>query len=465
MKSITSAAWLPLVALGGVSLAVLLWPPPAHARTVTHVPLYTFHGEERADQFGISVSGAGDVNGDGRADLIVGASRDATNGTDSGSASVFSGLDGSTLYKFNGVDPGDHFGISVSGASDVNGDGQADLIVGAFRDDSNGPESGSARVFSGLDGRVLYTFNGDEAGDKFGGSVSGAGDVNGDGRPDLIVGASADDNDDRESGGARVLSGLDGSTLYTFDQMDNRFGWSVNGAGDVNGDGRADLIVGVSGDDNNGPFSGSARVLSGLDGSTLYTFDGDDAYDQFGASVSVAGDVNGDGQADLIVGAFRDDNNGPDSGSARVLSGLDGSTLYTFDGDDWHNWFGWSVSGAGDVNGDGRADLIVGAIFDDNIGFNPRNARGSARVLSGLDGRTLYTFDGDDTGDRFGNSVSGAGDVNGDGLDDFIVGAIRGGLNGGGYARVFVSQIVPEPHAAAMLAAAACGLLTRRRRG
>ena len=398
------------------------------AQTITHVPLYTFHGDNISDEFGESVSVAGDVDGDGIPDFIVGApTRRSTNGY----ARVFSGSNGSVLYSFE-VDGTRRFGQSVSGAGDVNGDGRADLIVG---------ENSSARVFSGSDGSVLYSFDGDSSGDQFGFSVSGAGDVNGDGNADLIVGAPFDDNNGSNSGSARVLSGSDGSVLYDFngESVNDWFGVSVSGAGDINGDGVADLIVGASG---NGPL-GFARVFSGSDGSVLYNFNGNDVslpVDLFGQSVSGAGDVNGDGIDDFIVGAP-----GPEtvfrSGHARVLSGSDGSTLFEFHGfffDSFESRFGGSVSGAGDVNGDGKADLIVGARFDDNNGLNS----GSAHVLSGSDGSVLYKLTGE-LFDSFGVSVSGVGDINEDGIDDFIVGSRSGGANDGGYAQVYVSQISP----------------------
>ena len=141
----------------------------------------------------------------------------------------------------------------MSGAGDVNGGGFADLIAGAPLDDNNGVSSGSARVFSGSDGSVLYTFNGDAVQDFFGTSVSGVGDVNSDGFDDFIVGAGAR---------TRVFSGSDGSVLYNFD---GRSG-SVSGAGDVNGDGFDDLIVGENGT--------PARVFSGSDGSLIYNLQG-----------------------------------------------------------------------------------------------------------------------------------------------------------------------------------------------
>ncbi len=398
---------------------------------------YTFDGTSAGDAFGQSVSSAGDVNGDGFDDVVVGARGDDSNGSNSGSVEVFSGVNGSVLYTFNGDSANDLFGYAVSGAGDVNGDGFDDVIVGAFGDDNNGNSSGSARVFSGVDGSVLYTFNGDSANDWFGWSVSGAGDVNGDGFSDVIVGAKFDDNNGDNSGSARVFSGVDGSVLYTFngDFASEFLGHSVSGAGDVNGDGFDDLVVGAP-----GGSSGSARLFSGLNGAS-YTINGDSAGDQFGYSVSGAGDVNGDGFDDVIVGALRDDNNVINSGSARVVSGLDGSQLFIFDGDSTNDWFGYSVSGVGDVNNDGFDDVIVGARFDDNNGSDS----GSARVFSGIDGSTLYTFDGDSPNDSFGISVSGAGDTNGDGFSDIIVGAFGDDNNGSnsGSARVFLADSLP----------------------
>jgi hypothetical protein len=288
---------------------------------------YTFHGDLEYDWFGISVSGAGDVNGDGYADVIVGARGDDPGGnTNAGSAYVYSGKDGSVLYTFHGDSEDEWFGRSVSGAGDVNGDGYADVIVGAYRDDLGGNTSaGSAYVYSGEDGSVLYTFHGDSKGDRFGYSVSGAGDVNGDGYADVIVGAHWNDPGGKpHAGSAYVYSGKDGKLLYTFhgDSGYDWFGFSVSGAGDVNGDGYADVIVGVPENDPGGNTNaGSAYVYSGKDGSVLYTFHGDSGYDWFGFSVSGASDVNGDGYADVIVGVPENDPGGnTNAGSAYVFA-------------------------------------------------------------------------------------------------------------------------------------------------
>ncbi|PCJ52667.1 MAG: hypothetical protein COA70_11780 [Planctomycetota bacterium] len=374
----------------------------------------------------LSVSGAGDVNGDGFADLIVGANLDDPGGLhDAGSAYVYSGADGSLLHQLDGGAAEDFFGWTVSGAGDVNGDGFADVIVGARAAAPGGlHRAGSAYVYSGADGSLLHQWDGGAAIDLFGSSVSGAGDVNSDGFADVIVGAfAADPGSLSQAGSAYVYSGVNGSLLYQWDggASGDRFGDSVSDAGDVNGDGFADVIVGAGSAAPGGLVeAGSAYVYSGADGSLLHQWDGGTPGDRLGSSVSGAGDVNGDGSVDVIVGADLASPGGLGAaGSAYVYSGADGSLLRQWDGGTTGDRFGSSVSGAGDVNGDGFADLIVGASLADPGGLL---SAGSAYVYSGADGSLLQQWDGEALWDAFGSSVSGAGDVNGDGFADVIVG-------------------------------------------
>jgi len=406
---------------------------PAPLVMANYPGLYTFNGDSANDHFGRSVSDAGDINGDGYPDVIAGAPDDDNNGSNSGSARVFSGKNGGILYTFNGDSAGDRFG-AVSGAGDVNNDGYADVIVGASGDDNNGSNSGSARVFNGNTGTILYTFNGDSSGDGFG-AVSGAGDVNNDGYADLIVGAYQDDNTGTDSGSARIFSGNNGAILYTLNGNSafDVFGFSVRDAGDVNNDSYDDVIIGAFGDNNS---RGSANVISGKTGMILYTFNGDNPNDEFGISVSGVGDVNNDGYADVAVGAGGTDNNAFASGSVKVFSGSDGSILHLFNGDRAYDRMGGAVSGAGDINNDGYDDVLAGASNSAPQG----TASGSARIFSGKTGDILYTFKGDNAYDNFGISVSKIGDVNKDGFADVFVGAFNDDNNGrtdSGSARVF----------------------------
>ncbi|GAA0650715.1 beta strand repeat-containing protein [Brevundimonas lenta] len=405
--------------------------------TVSYTVGTTFNGVDLNENFGVSVASAGDVNNDGVPDLIVGADLDDVGGPNYGSARVISGANGATLHFLTGGAAEDFFGHSVAGAGDVDNDGFDDVIIGAWVADPNGQESGLARVYSGATGAILHTFTGNSAGDRLGVSVASAGDVNGDGRPDLIVGVYQEDNNGQNSGSALVYSGVDGALLHTFNGSvpAEMFGTSVASAGDVDGDGQADLIVGAPGDDVTATNAGAAYVYSGATGALLYTFNGASSGDNFGVSVAGAGDVNGDGRADLIVGANLDDNTGVNSGSARVISGATGATLYAVNGAGVGAQFGRSVAAAGDLDGDGCDDLIVGAPED-------RATAGSARIISGATGGTIATFVGDDGDDNFGFSVSSADDLNGDGFDDLIVGADDDETNGlvSGSARTFLSQ-------------------------
>ncbi|MFT7619598.1 MAG: hypothetical protein ACI97A_003254 [Planctomycetota bacterium] len=389
------------------------------AQSLTH----TYDGPDDDDLLGFAVSDAGDVNNDGFDDVIIGSFGDDPNGVDSGSAQVISGVNGTVLYTFSSAFAGDYFGFSVGAAGDVNNDGFADVIVGALQNDVNGTGAGAAQVFSGQNGSVLFTVFGDNSDDFFGVSVSGLGDLNNDGFDDFAVGAFGDDDQGLDSGSVRVFSGFDGSTMMTLYGLaaGDRFGTSVSGTGDVNNDGTNDFVVGAPTKFSTNPGAGAAFVFSGSTGAHLHTFQGVGGGDHFGVSVSGAGDVNNDGFDDIIVGADHEEQAGNvPAGSARVFSGLDGSLLHNFKGTSLYGQFGLSVSDAGDVDGDGSPDVIVGAPLSNSFGLL---RSGSATVFSGSDGDVITVLNGTGLKDRFGWSVSGAGDTNGDGLSDLVIGA------------------------------------------
>ncbi len=457
------------------------------------------------DVSGRSVASAGDVNGDGFADVIIGASGADPNGSLSGSSYVVFGkaagfaaainlstLNGGNGFRLDGVAADDYSGRSVAGAGDVNGDGFADVIIGASSADPNGLSSGSSYVVFGkgpgsggfasainlstLNGGNGFRLDGVAALDNSGRSVAGAGDVNGDGFADVMIGSPYADPNGPSSGSSYVVFGkasgfasainlstlnggngfrLDGAVAY------DRSGRSAAGAGDVNGDGFADVMIGAPYADPNGSSSGSSYVvfgkasgfasainLSTLNGSNGFRLDGVAADDGSGRSVAGAGDVNGDGFADVIVGAYGADPNGSYSGSSYVvfgkgpgsggfasvidLSTLNGGNGFRLDGVAADDFSGRSVAGAGDVNGDGFADLIVGADGADPNGlssgssyvvFGKASGFASAINLSTLNGGNGFRLDGVAPYDLSGYSAAGAGDVNGDGFADVMIGA------------------------------------------
>ena len=415
----------------------------AHAQSP---PSMIFTGEARHDWFGWSVSEAGDIDKDGYAELIVGAPENNKGGLGTGRAYVFSGQTGALLYTFigeaTGAFTGEALGYSVSGAADVDNDGYADLVVGAPNGGLAGSAAGRVYVHSGKSGARLRTFNGETLNDFFGRSVSGAGDVDNDGYADLIIGAVGNDVGGDGAGRAYVYSGQSGSLLYTFtgEAAGDAMGYSVSGAGDVNNDGFADLIVGAAFNDLGGDYAGRAYVYCGQSGALLFTFTGEAARDQFGWSVSGAGNVDDDSYADVIIGARLNDAGGNAAGRAYVYSGQTGALLHTFTGEGAGDSFGFSVSGVGDVNKDGYADLFVGATSPSRIGFNTGDP-GRAYVYSGRTGSLLYLFRGEKSWDQFGWSVSGAADINNDGSADMVVGAIWNDAGGELAGRAYVYSL------------------------
>ena len=233
---------------------------------------------------GRSVSGAGDVDGDGFSDFIFGApnTMSSLTGFSAGRAYVYSGADGSVIRSVTGAN-GARLGSSVSGAGDVDGDGFSDYIAGA---PSTNLGAGSAFLYSGADGSVIHRINGAGGGDSLGSSVSGVGDVNGDGVPDFVVGAPFADDFGTDAGAAYVVSGATGLAIHELggSQVSDHFGTSVAAAGDVNGDGTPDIVIGAPlADPGNRTDAGSAYVYSGADGLLIHRVDGVAAGDGLGA--------------------------------------------------------------------------------------------------------------------------------------------------------------------------------------
>ncbi len=330
----------------------------------------------------------------------------------------------SVLYDLTTDHPAG-IGRAVASAGDVNGDGFPDFIVGMPYDDTVGTNAGAARVYSGRDGSVLYTFYPPPANFRsFGSTVAGAGDVNGDGYADLIVGEEL-----AAFGQAFVFSGRDGSLLYTFTGAEYDFlGTAVAGAGDVDGDGYDDVIVGAPQSETFHPNVGYATVYSGRNGSVLYQWNGCGVGDAFGLAVGKAGDVDADGFTDVIVYTAEPAETGC-SPSAQVFSGRDGSLLYSVPAGDVITAGPRIVNGAGDVNGDGYADFVVGDIPGNQC---QGNLPGEVKVYSGRDGSLLHDFPGAPGCTSFGWSVACAGDIDGDGHADIVAGAV-----GGKYAEVY----------------------------
>jgi hypothetical protein len=401
--------------------------------------------EEKDGGFGLHVSTAGDVNGDGYDDVVVGAwwEDPGSSPEESGRAYVFDGQTNTLLHTL--VSPNEEsdgeFGWSVSGAGDVNSDGSDDVVVGAPNEDPGSSPDGTGRayVFDGPTGNLLHTLvSPDEReGGRFGCSVSGAGDANHDGYDDVIVGASFEGAypSPTWAGRAYVFDGPTGALLHTLvspnEEYCGYFGISVSGAGDTNGDCYDDVVVGAWWEDpgSSPEESGRAYVFDGPTGTVLHTLvSPNETWDgYFGDAVSGAGDIDGDGYDDIVIGA-RNERPGSSpsaAGRAYVFDGETGTLLYTLvsPNEEAYGRFGYSVSSAGDIDGDGYDDVVVGTLAEDP-GASPEQA-GRAYVFDGPTGNPLYTLvsPNEEEYGRFGISVSGAGDINGDGYDDVVVGA------------------------------------------
>lgn len=393
---------------------------------MNNVPDVTFFSQSASENFGFSVSEAGDVNGDGFSDVIVGAYAYSSN---TGRAYIFFG--GSSMntvvdVTLTGGAASNNFGYSVSNAGDVNGDGFGDVICGAYGYSSS---AGRAYVFYGgasMNNSADVIMTG-SASSMLGFAVSSAGDINGDGYYDVIAGAEGYGSNRGRAYIFRGGASMDNTADITFtgENLNDHFGSSVSSAGDINGDGFSDILIGAV--DFNAS-EGKAYVYTGgiaMDNVLDRYLSGAGLNSDFASSVSSAGDINNDGYSDFIIGEDTNDEAATNAGKAYVyinsMTGIEATDM-VFDGNAATDNFGNSVSPAGDLNNDGYDDFIVGAKLNDSTG----SAAGQAYIFFGganLDKIPDLILNGAAAGDQFGTSVSKAGDVNGDGYDDVIVGA------------------------------------------
>jgi hypothetical protein len=416
--------------------------------------LWDVEGLAALDRLGSSVAALGDVNGDGWSDFAVSApDRTETVGGE-GLVLVFHGGPFGPDPVADWSQPGGQvdagLGHAVAGAGDLNGDGYSDLAVGAPLWDEGTPDVGKVTVYlgssSGLEtspARELFGV----AGAGFGSALAGVGDVNGDGYGDLLVGAP--DFTDLHTGEGRVglhlgtVAGLAEVPTWTADggEPGAGLGTSVAAAFDVDADGRPDLLAGAPGAAGGGTQRGEARFWFGTVGALAtapdWTGQGTDDGGGFGASVAGVGSVNGDVYGEILVGAPTQDGTHLEGGAAHLFVGTPGGPLgsptWSVEGPRADAHLGAAVAAAGDPNGDGYADVLVGAPDDR---FAPVG-EGVARLFLGdpvglLQTDAIWDTAGGHVNAALGSCLAGVGDVDGDGFDDLLLGVPQ--FNGGGVA-------------------------------
>jgi DNA-binding MarR family transcriptional regulator len=431
----------------------------------------SFLGENTTDMSGYAIAGVGDVNGDGYNDFVIGAPFNNNKGKTYlffGRASGWA-MDVDLAHanaSFIAEHEWDYAGLPVAGAGDVNGDGYDDILIGAPDDSDGGYNRGKTYlIFGKPSGWAMNTslsnadasFIGEQDNVESGGSVGGAGDVNGDGYDDFLIGALWDDTlgygtgktyliFGKASGWAKNTSLSMADVSFIGEHMEDHAGFSVSGVGDVNGDKYDDFVIGALGNDDHGSDAGKTYLIFGkAAGWTKNTnlskadasFVGEHEEDNSGCSVSYLGDVNGDGYNDILIGARLNSDGGLQAGKAylifgkvkgwtknTILSEADGSFIGEHDG----TQAGFKVAGGGDFNGDGYDDILIGAPMDSNgssqqgktyLIFGKASGWARDTSLSNTD----VSFIGEHQGDFSGTSIAGAGDVNGDGIDDILIGA------------------------------------------
>jgi hypothetical protein len=406
------------IRLGGGAGALLLalsTVAAAHAQnTPTSQSLFVFTGSLPGAHVGAVVGNVGDADGDGRADLLVGSENLLT---------VYSGANLRVLYTIPADRPGDFERATILPVSDLDGDGRADFLVAApGADNGDRVDAGGIFLHSAATGaRIRPPSLGSAAGQRYGAAAILTGDLNNDGVPDAVIGAPGVNNG---AGAINVVSLKNGNTIRTFlsSNPGERLGSGLAGFGDLSGDGVPDIAIGAPLNDPSGRQDAGRVVFFSVvgNGRILDQVFGAEAGGQFGATLANGGDVNGDGRADLIIGApNRTAGDRPGAGLVFVLSIIPRSTIYRLEGAAAGDGFGTIAAGGTDINGDNRPDILVGAPLADVEG---RADAGSIQVFSGADGRSLLALGGG-AGDQLGAAATFLTDISGDARADILVGA------------------------------------------
>lgn len=416
-----------LAALMGDARFAALRPRPADFEKpfVENVRvLKEWRAEAAGDQFGWIARNLGDVDGDHVADVVTSAPSNAGGGKNAGRIYVYSTRTGKLLWQADGKAE-DQLGTGIEAAGDTNGDGIPDVIASA-------PGRERAFIYSGRDGKILQTLRGEHDKEGFGSHTAGVGDINGDRCADVIVGAPQGQSRGVETGRAYVFSGKDGKLLValTGDNAGDAFGTAVTGYSK----GTEHLLVVGAG--KGGPkHTGKVYVYRNTFEKPAFTLDSDATGNALGAMfVSVPGDVDGDGVVDVFTSDWSNTLLGPQTGRGYVMSGKTGRVLLTLDGTTAGEGLGTSSSVAGDVDGDGHADLIVGAWQYSGAAMGA----GRTTLFSGKDGHVMKTYTCRTPGDTFGFDAVTLGDIDHDGMDDFLITSGWSGVSGYHSGRVFV---------------------------